>query len=175
MARARGTSIESMIERHDRRTKRAGATFQNRRSRRGSLYPREAPWTKVARFSIRPHDTGVLRAAGGPSWRRRPCHRAERRHAAATGPTLNSPSSPAPLAQVQPTTQPPSCLEPPAPPAHRTENRPPWRSSGVASWRRALGARGRARHDLAVVNASGWRSREAARRWLGLARRRDCL
>ena len=31
---------------------------------------------------------------------------------------LISPSSPAALAQLQPTTQPPSCLEPPAPPAH---------------------------------------------------------
>ena len=153
------------------------------RSRRGSLYTRRLDGRKflaqhpaAAAFYSRRHGaTGVLRAAGGPSWRRRPCHRAERQHAAATGPTLNSPSSPAPLAQVQPAAQPP-WLEPPAPPAHhRTENRPPWRSSGVASWRRALGARGRARHDLAVVNAGGWRNREEAWRWLGLARWRDCL
>ena len=80
---------------------------------------REAPWTKVARFSIRAHRRHG-RASGG--WRTFLAAQAmpPRRTAAAaaTGPTLNGPSSPAALAQVQPAAQPPSCLEPPAPPAH---------------------------------------------------------
>ena len=59
--------------------------------------------------------------------------------AAATGPTLNGPSSPAALAQVQPAAQPPSCLEPPAHAGRRTARRgaPLAWLRGNAHWERA--------------------------------------